>query len=861
MKTPVKYLHLLGFLMMFPNPAESQADFSPEAYMEYRESHRNYTASELIGDHPPKTTYYESRQYPADLSVVPWYDSLSSQYSFTGDEQELLKQNYFMVTERLAFMDWAMAFINLYSNDMPLFLSTDFILSTLHNSYDAILQIVEWQFLEPNLQELLFAMYDHVPVLAARYDSDSRFDEVLKDVDLYVAMARSLAEGKEYLPQVGGREKFDELMAAAMAGEDMVKTTLFTETRERKIDFSQFKPRGHYNKDIYTRDGVITLENYFRAMMWLGRIDFLLTAPPENPWEPDWTDEELRRMQLGALLLNEILYDCGKIGNLEKHEEIISFMVGPDDNMTPGELLELSNRELVSPSDLFDESVFNVFMEEINGSDDYGQKIMSNFFFVNPDTCDPGQLPVSYKILGQKFLVDSYVFSEVVYDRIVSEGVKVHRPLPDPLDAMAALGNEDAMALLEGEMEKYKYAPNMAGLQYLIDSYDEEFWEQSMYNTWLSAIKSLNPLATANGLPYFMQTAAWHHEKLNTQLTSWAQLRHDNILYGKQSYTGGTGCSFPYVYVEPYPALYEKLALFASMAADFFGEALSGTPVDCREQIVAYYTRYEEIMQQLGEITVKELKNQPLSDQEVTFLKTMISDMMVSGPSITGWYTDLFFDVQKGLQSDFTVADVHTQPTDEFGVEVGNVLHVGNGLINLGIFIAGNPCDPKGLMAFAGPVSSFHVEVQAGYKRLTDQDWEEYFWYWDEPGPERPDWVAKYLVNKSGNLYEEGRELKGELYQGNGMEPGSGIGNPGYMILFPNPAADVAGVRFILDEATDFRLEIYDTTGRLMYRRSESGLAPAEHHVSLPVAGWQRGLYLVKATFNGHVVTKELLLQ
>ncbi len=67
-----------------------------------------------------------------------------------------------------------------------------------------------------------------------------------------------------------------------------------------------------------------------------------------------------------------------------------------------------------------------------------------------------------------------------------------------------------------------------------------------------------------------MQTTAWHHEKLNTQLTSWAQLRHDNILYGKQSYTGGTGCSYPYTYVEPYPELYAQLALFAEKAGAFF---------------------------------------------------------------------------------------------------------------------------------------------------------------------------------------------------------------------------------------------------------------------------------------------------
>ena len=88
-------------------------------------------------------------------------------------------------------------------------------------------------------------------------------------------------------------------------------------------------------------------------MMWLGRIDFLLTAPPENPWEPDWTDDELRRMQLGAILLNELLNSSGKRANLDKHEQVITFLVGPDDNMTPVELEGLTDRMLSSPADLF----------------------------------------------------------------------------------------------------------------------------------------------------------------------------------------------------------------------------------------------------------------------------------------------------------------------------------------------------------------------------------------------------------------------------------------------------------------------------------------------------------------------------
>ena len=63
------------------------------------------------------------------------------------------------------------------------------------------------------------------------------------------------------------------------------------------------------------------------------------------------------------------------------------------------------------------------------------------------------------------FLIDSYIFSEVVFDRIIVNGKKIWRGLPDPLDAMAVLGNEDAMALLEDDLTQYKYSYKIDALR------------------------------------------------------------------------------------------------------------------------------------------------------------------------------------------------------------------------------------------------------------------------------------------------------------------------------------------------------------------------------------------------------------
>ena len=837
--------------------SNAQSTFNPDSYALFLQNTRTITSQELINTHPPQTTYYSHRSYPTDLNQVPWYDSLNRVLNFTKAENEMLSSNYFVVSERVWTHSWAEAFIDNYSRDLPLFISSDFILSTLHNSYDAILQTLEWQFLEPNLIELLDAMYTKYPEIHARYVDDNRFNDVLFDVDLYISMARSLIVGAEFLPQMHDRLLYDELMNG-IEEKSLLHIALFTKERERKLDLSQFTPRGHYNRTIYTPDGPRTLENYFKAMMWLGRIDFLLTAPPENPWEEDWTDDELRRMQLGALLCNELLYDCGKYDKLVKHEEIIEFLVGPDDNMTPAELNTLKEQLLTSPEELFEEAAFSTFMENLNASDDYGQKIMSNYFYVDPDATDPGQLPVSYKLFGQKFLIDSYVFSEVVYDRIVYQDKKIYRALPDPLDAMAALGNEDALALLETELDSFKYAYKMASLTYLIDAYDETFWEQSLYNTWLSAIRELNPPATSVKLPYFMQTTAWHHEKLNTQLTSWAQLRHDNILYGKQSYTGGTGCSFPYTYVEPYPGLYNRLEVFASNAKDFFEEILPDEKFEAKASITGYYGKYEEIMASLKEISHKELNRDPLNEVEIAFLKTMINEYMSSGPYIDGWYNDLFFDPQKGLAEDYTVADVHTQPTDRAGNEVGNVLHVGNGKINLGTFIAPCPVNPDVNMVFSGPVSTFHSVVEGDFKRLTDQEWEEKFM--SNELVERPDWIAAYSVDRDGQYFKEGRSLKGVAYSVTQIDPSAGIKELDYLITFPNPVEEELHLRFILNRAQQVTLKVYDAGGKMINQAYSDYLMPAEHDILVNTAQWPEGLYLLKFQTENDFVTRQIVV-
>jgi hypothetical protein len=73
---------------------------------------------------------------------------------------------------------------------------------------------------------------------------------------------------------------------------------------------------------------------------------------------------------------------------------------------------------------------------------------------------------------------------------------------------------------------------------------------------WLAALRELSPPTTDSRFPESMRTRAWAMKGVNTQMAFWTPLRHDTILYFKQSYTETYLCSYPYGFVEPIPAFW-----------------------------------------------------------------------------------------------------------------------------------------------------------------------------------------------------------------------------------------------------------------------------------------------------------------
>ena len=532
------------------------------------------------------------------------------------------------------------------------------------------------------------------------------------DADIYLAVASSLLEGSSVSPVAGGSaEAIRTLVEKATAANGTATVTLFGVARQDE-DFSQFEPRGHYTDSE-------ALRRYFKAMMWLGRIDFRLLET-----QPDGAQIFMRRQLDGMLLMNELIDDELR-QRFERIDRVVRVFVGEPDYMELSDvapLLEDTGVARLSDAARVSDQTFAQAI--LDGG--YGLQRISSHIMIN-GLAEPGTLPLSlsFALLGQRYVIDSHVFSNVVYDR--AGGGSILRLMPNPLDAaFAVLGNDQAAELLGPELESHHYAPDLAAMRLLADRHPADFWSENLYNLWLGALRELAPVriaasADADALPPTFRSEAWGRRLLVTELASWAELRHDTLLYAKQSYTGGLSCEFPDGYVDPYPEFYAKLVEYAERGSETVVAVAGGTSVAQRAQV--YFDNLRGVASRLHDMAVHQRTGAPYTQEMLDFLNdAVVVDPGCGDPTFnSGWYRTLYYEPQDGVQWAPTIADVHTQPTDEAGNLVGKVLHVGTGYARLMVVVAETCSGPR---AYAGLASSYHEHITENFTRLADEEWE-----------------------------------------------------------------------------------------------------------------------------------------
>jgi hypothetical protein len=444
-----------------------------------------------------------------------------------------------------------------------------------------------------------------------------------------------------------------------------------------------------------------------------------------------------RDQYLATLLIHALVQP--DLARFKLIDETIRTFVGESDYMVVSEVEQLVNAlgGAVLARAASDQQVTDAIV-----SGGYGAQQIASHLMVNAGVVKTLPLNRSFALLGQRYVVDSHVFSEVVYDRVAS------RMMPSPLDAaFAALGNAQALAL-NPDVATYGELPGALGrMRVLVDAHDETFWSANFYNLWLRALRALSPADFADpalsGLPAVHRSEAWGRRLLNAQLGSWAELRHDTLLYAKQSYTGIPGCDFPDAYVDPYPQFYAALAKYADAGARLVTLANDS---QLSQQVATYFATLAKATKILGDMAQRELRGEKFAEEQLAFINDAVRVERQSAGCVSidvpdGWYADLFFKREKSIEFDPTIADVHTQPADELGAPVGKVLHVGTGYPRLMVTTV-NTC--QGPRAYAGVVYGYHEHITKNFERVTDAEWAQRFSAGQRPA-EVP-WLSSVLA-------------------------------------------------------------------------------------------------------------------
>jgi len=667
----------------------------------------------LLNLKPTQATINDLRSsLTLDLEEAEYLEQVKNALMLSEDALDKLSQNGFVAISDFREETMEDVYCTVFLNDLPVFITTDSILHLYHLIFDNLLKDVEKEHLIPVTKQLTRHLSQGSLEIYLSAQS-SPLKNAAKEALLYFSVAASLIDSAFSIPSPVHSET----------------ATIVQKILDAKIveqypgeDYTQYKPRGHYEKDP-------ELQSYFRCMMWLGRKIFAIDK-----------DESL----LQAVLATHILFSTEETLALwERVYQVTSLFVGVADSLTP---LSLHNAtctvfgESYQPNLLEDTESLQKLRNELKKPEYTVSKIFSSVIYLPPHT-EPIEFPKIFQFMGQRFVPDSYVLQNVTYDRVPPYNNNV-RLLGSGLDVAAVLGSERAVQNLEPEIQKYNYKENLDSLTNEFAKFPREYWESSLYFSWLYILRPLLTTIPDERYPSFMQTFAWQDEKLNTVLGSWAQLRHDTILYAKQPYSIGIACSIPTGYVEPYPEFYNGMHALCLETAKFLKEV----------QVLSL--SWENVLNEMANITMtlchiseKEINGTTLTEEEMDFIQNVavVKDSGVCGepPQKLGWYPSL---IEKADIEDSKVpciADVMTAAGDlRLGGQPPQVLHAATGYVNFIIVIYETPQGET--ITAVGPVFSYYEFPMLGFQRLCDSEWKEML----QKGlaPHQPIWTDTYTA-------------------------------------------------------------------------------------------------------------------
>lgn len=589
---------------------------------------------------------------------------------------------------------------------IPSLITVDNVLQLYHVFFDATLRNAEEKSLLPEVSALTTAMLRQSTARWRAVKGTNLESAALKNIAFFGVVDRLLG-GSQALP-ADAKEMVNEELSKIKAAQGFSKGGIFP----YEVDYSQFIVRGHYSKTP-------ALGRYFKAMMYYGLIPISVDRRQNQVVVP--IPEQAR---MAAMMVDD-LFASGAAARWQKIYDVTSEFVGESNNLTPAEWRKAVTPVLGYPirlSALKTDAGLAAMVSAVRKASKPKIVLKKNDVEVAGDT--------QLRFMGQRSIPDS-----VVINRLTDTD---QRPFPSSLDIAAVLGSTRAASILDGSPAIYNpkgwpdYVPERNKITAEWAKLTATDWRSNLYNGWLDCLRTVVRPASEKH-PAFMRNAAWRDKSISSALASWAELRHDTILYGMQTVAemGGGDDEPPPVkgYVEPNVELYARLRELLGTTRDTlvkYGYLAS--------KAKAEFGVFEDVLTFFISASKRELAGTPLTAAEHKRIRQIegVFDDLNSTIQLIGT------NYQQLSESDLDmaqVADVHTANGQALTVAAGRADDL----------IAVVPIEGK-LYFARGSVFSFYEFAVPISERMTDSTWQQLLT--EKKGPPRPAWISSFFVDK-----------------------------------------------------------------------------------------------------------------
>ncbi|MDE2311854.1 MAG: DUF3160 domain-containing protein [Patescibacteria group bacterium] len=695
----------------------------------------------------------------ASLKDVGNYQAVLDKYGIrlTQAQQQYLQQNKFLLVEAsstnlgyggydemLDYYDKMGGNADIYSRTPgdAVLVTPDVVLHAYHKFFDLALKDIERHQLSDALKQFTLALYNNVAAQAQQSGAaQAHYQKILAQLTVARVLLENQAPPKPDYFQTREDEanyqkldsqdtlqsaktilaKYSGALPAALSAaveqelQDIyeAKTVALSPlfgayNPDIQADYTQYTPRSHYTEDS-------ALRAYFRTMMYFGRNAYYFKTN-DGVLDAALVD--------GLMAVRDSATGVVPSELWQKISSITDFFVGQSDDIGYGQFTPWLSKVAPGAQDKItaaDSGTINQLAANIWQLP--GPQILSDVI-ISPQVPDMTKNDLlrqsaGFRIFSQKFTFDAWVLNQLTAGQ---EQADVKLPsTPSALFIPASFGDAAAAGYAKQFLKQSAgfsdqavsaFGGKLAGQSAALAQVTPEQWAGSLGSEWLYLLSSLTQPFGSN-YPLYMQSPNFPSKQIQTYLGSYTELKHDTLLYAKQSYAekgGGGGDEQgpppPVVkgFVEPNLDFWNRLNDFLVLTQKMFNNnGLSQSQMLPRLQNFLQQTQF------FAQLAKQELQNQPISDDDYEKLRKIKLSYMAQP-------LELGVDISDPNQlRSALVADVHTDAL------TGQVLYEATGQPYVMLALVGDGGSPR----LAAGVAFNHYEFTGplGGNRLTDEDW------------------------------------------------------------------------------------------------------------------------------------------